>query len=845
MCFFRKRSPIAVVCLLLMVMLFASCSQTAGTASRSPSSQDTVTSDSSAEESAASEVESSQIESSQIESSQIESSQTESIPEDTESSQPEQEEPTMDGYKYVVVIGVDGAGAYFRQAQTPCIDEIFENGAITYKMLTSNPTISAQCWGSMLHGVTPEFHGLTNAIVAATAYPTSSKFPSFFRVIRENDPNAVLASFCDWNPINIGIVENGLNVYKVGGMGDAALTEQIIKYLQKNTPNAMFVQFDEADGAGHSSGYNTATQLQTISRIDGYIGRIYDVYKEKGILDETLFIVTADHGGNGTSHGGWTDTEKYVMFAAAGNTVVPGTIGEMEVRDVAAVVLHALGYTAPETWTAKVPDNLFEGVQGQERPVYEDTESPRFHATVDTPAKGSDGYITNFIKNHTLQTYLTFDGTSADVCGGTTSEKGKLYYVDGYFGKGVSLDDGCIALHDYKPGMSSFTASLWFKTAGVASDPVLFSNKDWVNGYNKGFVLSLRNSDDIRFNMGDGGVRMDANAVLPSDYRTGWVHILLVVDREKQEIRMCYDFGAVITAKIPEGLQADPLDAFSTLYIGQDGTGSYSASLSATVDEFMLFNGAFDREDIDALAAYYGVENKNSLRAPANRETPKKGSDSYITSVISDLSMKAYLTFDGNVDVAAGDATSATHGSLSYTEGVFGKAASFTNGYVSLQNCMTGKESFSVAMWVKAEQIGVDPLLFSNKDWVKGTNKGFAFSLRNTHDAKFNFGDGSKRMDAEYLLPTDYQTGWIYIVLVVDREAGEIRCSVDFGEFTVTKIPDALKNTPIDSYEDWNIGQDGTGNYNVPLNAEIDEFMLFEGVLTDQHIDQLKSYFGL
>ena len=51
-------------------------------------------------------------------------------------------------YKRVVLIGVDGAGAFFRDTDTPCIDEIFENGAISYNVLTSNPTISAQCWGS-------------------------------------------------------------------------------------------------------------------------------------------------------------------------------------------------------------------------------------------------------------------------------------------------------------------------------------------------------------------------------------------------------------------------------------------------------------------------------------------------------------------------------------------------------------------------------------------------------------------------------------------------------------------------------------------------------------------------
>ncbi|MBP5622488.1 MAG: alkaline phosphatase family protein, partial [Thermoguttaceae bacterium] len=78
---------------------------------------------------------------------------------------------------HVVVIGVDGGGAFFKQADTPNLDRIFENGAVSYEVITSKPTISAQCWGSMLHGVTPEFHGLTNGIVSSTPFPTDSIFP--------------------------------------------------------------------------------------------------------------------------------------------------------------------------------------------------------------------------------------------------------------------------------------------------------------------------------------------------------------------------------------------------------------------------------------------------------------------------------------------------------------------------------------------------------------------------------------------------------------------------------------------------------------------------------------------
>ena len=78
---------------------------------------------------------------------------------------PVPDEPAAEPYKHVIVIGVDGAGAFFKDANTPFIDNIFKGYASSYSVLTSNPTISAQCWGSLLHGVTPVFHKLTNSVV--------------------------------------------------------------------------------------------------------------------------------------------------------------------------------------------------------------------------------------------------------------------------------------------------------------------------------------------------------------------------------------------------------------------------------------------------------------------------------------------------------------------------------------------------------------------------------------------------------------------------------------------------------------------------------------------------------
>jgi predicted AlkP superfamily pyrophosphatase or phosphodiesterase len=268
----------------------------------------------------------------------------------------------MKRYNHVIVIGVDGAGAFVKQADTPCFDRIFADGAVTYSALASNPTISAECWGSMLLGVGPEVHKLTNGIVSSTPYPVDSAFPSLFRRIREVMPDAELGSYCDWNPITFGIVENNQNVANATAH-DTDLMPMICDYIREKKPTFLFTQLDSVDGAGHGHGYGSEAHLRRIHEVDELMNDAYEAVKEAGILEDTLFIMIADHGGFGTGHGGWTDEEKYVTFAAAGKGVQKGDIEEMNIRDLSAIVLYALGIDAPafdeQGWTAQVPAGVF------------------------------------------------------------------------------------------------------------------------------------------------------------------------------------------------------------------------------------------------------------------------------------------------------------------------------------------------------------------------------------------------------------------------------------------------------------------------------------------------------
>ncbi|GED32286.1 alkaline phosphatase family protein [Brevibacillus centrosporus] len=138
-------------------------------------------------------------------------------------------------YKRVVVIGIDGAGDAVKnpEANAANILKLMEEGAGTFEAKAMLPTISAQNWGAILHGVTPEKHGLTNDIVAATPYPEKNAYPSYMKLLKQERPKLAQASSATWGSINIGIIEDSAGAGHTHGY----FTPEFYDQLQKEDEN--------------------------------------------------------------------------------------------------------------------------------------------------------------------------------------------------------------------------------------------------------------------------------------------------------------------------------------------------------------------------------------------------------------------------------------------------------------------------------------------------------------------------------------------------------------------------------------------------------------------------------
>ena len=97
---------------------------------------------------------------------------------------------------------------------------------------------------------------------------------------------------------------------------------------------------------------------------------------------------------------------------------------------------------------------------------------------------------------------------------------------------------------------------------------------------------------------------MDVVASLPLDYKEGWMHVILVVDRNRQQVRIYEDFALEGWGDIPAALRDVSFDALA-LRIGQDGLGTYGDHLAAQLDEFILTADVLNDSDVTALKAFY------------------------------------------------------------------------------------------------------------------------------------------------------------------------------------------------------------------------------------------------
>lgn len=299
--------------------------------------------------------------------------------------------------KHVIIIGVDGLSPDgIRNAHTPVLDELMQQGAYTMHARAVMPSSSGANWGSMVKGAGPEQHGIIsnswrtdNLELPPVVVRDDNHFPSIFAVIRDQRPSAHIAAFLDWNPIS-NYIENGVTDYMALPRNEEETTDEVVSYFASHQPDFTFIHLDHVDGAGHRYGHGSPQYYRSVEKADSLIGEIVAATQRNGMFDHSVFIISSDHGGVGFGHGGNSLAEMEIPFIVSGSNVKPNHELRIPVNvyDVPATALFALGATQPYEWIARPAKNAFAGYADPELSYYLNRLQP---APVINPA-GEGGF---------------------------------------------------------------------------------------------------------------------------------------------------------------------------------------------------------------------------------------------------------------------------------------------------------------------------------------------------------------------------------------------------------------------------------------------------------------------
>jgi len=266
------------------------------------------------------------------------------------------------GVKHVVVIGCDGMGSVaFLETNAPTMHRLMREGAYTLKARSVMPTVSSPNWASMIMGAGPEQHGVTSNDWQTNKYEIApieagpeGMFPTIFGVLHQQRPEATLVCVHDWSDFGRLLERSAVN-YITNVKSSPLTSSHVIEQIKLKKPTFTFIHFDDVDHAGHSFGWKSWQYYKAVDMIDTLIGDVVQAVADAGMKDSTLILITADHGGMGTKHGGNSMDELLIPWIVHGPGVVPGRVLESPINtyDTAATLAYIFGVKPPKVWIGR------------------------------------------------------------------------------------------------------------------------------------------------------------------------------------------------------------------------------------------------------------------------------------------------------------------------------------------------------------------------------------------------------------------------------------------------------------------------------------------------------------
>ncbi|WP_419164422.1 alkaline phosphatase family protein [Candidatus Palauibacter sp.] len=261
------------------------------------------------------------------------------------------------GTPKILLIGIDGVRPdVLAQVATPVMDSLAASGWYTAGTRTTTPSVSGPSWSSMLTGVWPAKHGVTDNGFEGRRY---GQYPDFLTLLERVRPELATFAAIDWLPL--ASLEGGgpalssaidmlvaVDGYELGwAEADSVVAARAAQHLASASGDAAFVYLGNPDETSHRHGSIGVEYRAAISLSDRHVGWLMEALRTRPAYEEEdwLVLISTDHGRREDGgHGGDSPEEMTTFILASGGATGSWPVaGPTFIVDIAATALHHLG----------------------------------------------------------------------------------------------------------------------------------------------------------------------------------------------------------------------------------------------------------------------------------------------------------------------------------------------------------------------------------------------------------------------------------------------------------------------------------------------------------------------
>ncbi len=246
-------------------------------------------------------------------------------------------------YKHVVIISEDGLRPdALMHVLPPVHRQIMARAAYSLQARTIRRASTLPSHAAMLSGFDVKEHGL----YWNSWHPERGwiHVPTVFDEVEKNGGTA--AAFVGKKKLEHIAHPGSVDMFARPGYFCKKVVDQASKYLVAKRPQIEFIHFSDPDDLGHSQGWMSDPQFGAVRHTDKCLETLLDAVAASGLDKDTLFILSADHGGHGHNHSGKIKEDRLIPWIAWGPGVRAGYKIKSAINtvDTAATALWALGY---------------------------------------------------------------------------------------------------------------------------------------------------------------------------------------------------------------------------------------------------------------------------------------------------------------------------------------------------------------------------------------------------------------------------------------------------------------------------------------------------------------------